>query len=225
MHTLPTSLNFFSRPPPRLRLVCPSAYSSTKLTPHRSANLNQSRAFLNPSALDVLFTSSTPLRQLTHTRVLPYPRSSVFDAIVSVDRYPSFLPFVLSAEVSERDKNERPARASLKVGYDALGIEENWESVVSAGEEQGIIEARGAETGKSNEEGLFEVLKTTWQLHDLEDIRRQGVGVGAQTAVRLDVQVKFRSTMYDKLFAGVEEKVAGMMVGAFEKRIKELAGS
>jgi coenzyme Q-binding protein COQ10 len=129
---------------------------------------------------------------------------------------------VLSARVSERDQNGLPARASLRVGYDAMGIEENWDSIVNAEEEQGIIEARNADTGESTEEGIFEVLKTKWQLHDLEDIRRQGVGVGAQTAVRLDVEVKFRSAMYDKLFAGVEEKVAGIMVGAFEKRIKEL---
>jgi coenzyme Q-binding protein COQ10 len=132
---------------------------------------------------------------------------------------------VLSARVSERDQNGLPARASLRVGYDAMGIEENWDSIVNAEEEQGIIEARSADTGESVEEGIFEVLKTKWQLHDLEDIRRQGVGVGAQTTVRLDVEVKFRSAMYDKLFAGVEEKVAGIMVGAFEKRIKELVES
>jgi coenzyme Q-binding protein COQ10 len=132
---------------------------------------------------------------------------------------------VLSARVSERDQNGLPARASLRVGYDAMGIEENWDSIVNAEEKQGTIEARSADTGESVEEGIFEVLKTKWQLHDVEDIRRQGVGVGAQTAVRLDVEVKFRSAMYDKLFAGVEEKVAGIMVGAFEKRIKELVES
>jgi len=160
---------------------------------------------------------------LTHSRVLPYPRSAVFDAIVSVEKYPSFLPFVQSAHVSERDQHQLPSRASLKVGYDALGIAENWESLVTAAEAHGTIEARSADVG--NENGLFEVLKTKWQLHEIEDIRRQGLGIGAQTAVRLDVQVKFRSAMYDKVFAGVEEKVAGMMVGAFEKRIKELASS
>jgi coenzyme Q-binding protein COQ10 len=112
----------------------------------------------------------------------------------------------------------------LKVGYDALGIEENWESIVSAEEGEGTIEARSADKTTGTGNGVFEVLKTKWQLHDVEDVRRQGVGFGAQTAVRLDVEVKFRSAMYDKVFAGVEEKVAGMMVGAFEKRIRELAG-
>ena len=106
-----------------------------------------------------------------------------------------------------------------------MGIEETWDSIVSAKKEQGIIEARSAEVEKGNEHGIFEVLKTKWQLHDIEDIRRQEVGLGPQTAVKLDVEVKFRSAIYDKIFAGVEEKVAGMMVGAFEKRIKELAGT
>lgn len=156
--------------------------------------------------------------------MIPYPRDAVFNAIASVDRYPSFLPFVLSAKVSERDQHEQPVRARLKVGYNKLGIEEDWESIVSAKEKEGIIEARSADVEGENADGIFEVLKTRWQLYDLEDIRRQGIGVGAQTAVRLDVEVKFRSAMYDKFFAGVEEKVAGMMVGAFEKRIKELTG-
>ena len=222
MHNLPTSPNFFSRPPPRLPSACLLA---TQRTTCQFPGLDQSRPFLKPSTLDGLFAITTPLRELTHSRVIPYPRSSVFDAIASVERYPSFLPFVLSANVSARDQNQLPTRASLKVGYDAFGIEETWDSIVSAKEEQGIIEARGAETAQKNKDGIFEVLKTKWQLRDIEDIRRQGVGIGAQTAVRLDVEVKFRSAMYDKIFAGVEERVAGIMVGAFEKRIKELAGS
>jgi coenzyme Q-binding protein COQ10 len=222
MRNLPTSLNVFSRPPPR------RPFSRLGACPHdpcQASSLNQCRFFLKASTLDGLFATTTPLRQLTHTRVIPYPRSSVFNAIASVERYPSFLPFVSSANVSEWDQNKRPTRASLKVGYDALGIEENWDSIVSAQEEQGVIEARSADAALENGDGVFEVLKTKWQLRDVEDIRRQGVGIGAQTAVKLDVEVKFRSAMYDKIFAGVEEKVAGMMVGAFEKRIKELAGS
>jgi coenzyme Q-binding protein COQ10 len=220
MRSLPTSLDLFSRPPPRLLLT-----SCITFDPHLPSRQVQHRSFLKPSTLDGLFSTTTPIRQLTHTRVLPYPRSAVFNALASVDKYPSFLPFVLSARVSERDQNGLPARASLRVGYHTMGIEENWDSIVNAEEEQGVIEARSADTVGSIEEGIFEILKTKWQLHDLEDIRRQGVGVGAQTAVRLDVEVKFRSAMYDKLFAGVEEKVAGIMVGAFEKRIKELAES
>ena len=222
MRNSPTSLKIFSRPPPRLAFANPSPYQYGQ---YPASHLQQCRFFLKPSVLDDLFTTTTPLRHLTHTRVIPYPRSAVFDAIASVEKYPSFLPFVLSADVSERDQDQRPTRASLKVGYDALSLEENWDSIVHAEEEQGIIEARSADTTFDSGDGLFEILQTKWQLRDVEDIRRQGVGVGAQTAVSLDVKVKFRSAMYDKIFAGVEEKVAGIMVGAFEKRIKELAGS
>lgn len=222
MRNSPTSLKLFSRPPLRLGLANPSPYQYGR---NQASHPQQCRNFLKASGLDDLFTTTTPLRHLTHTRVIPYPRSAVFDAIASVERYPSFLPFVVSADVSQRDQDQRPTRASLKVGYDALGIEENWDSIVRADEEQGIIEARSADRTPDSGDGLFEVLQTKWQLRDIEDIRRQGVGIGAQTAVRLDVQVKFKSAMYDKIFAGVEEKVAGIMVGAFEKRIKELAGS
>ena len=225
MLTLLTSLNLLCPPNPRLLHASPVASSCIRSNLHQSPNFSQRRPFLKPSSLEGLFATATPLRQLTHTRVLPYPRSAVFDAIVSVDIYPSFLPFVLSANVSKRDQHNRPARASLKVGYDAMGIEETWDSVVSAEEELGIIVARIAETEEGAGDGIFEALETRWQLRDSEDVRKQGEPLGAQTAVRLDVDVKFRSVIYDSLFAGVEEKVAGMMVGAFEKRIKELAGS
>ena len=225
MHILPTTLNFVSHPPPRFLFAHSLVASGATYDIYQYFNLNQRRYFLNPSSLDGIFATSPPLRQLTHSRVLPYPRSSIFSAIISIDRYPSFLPFVLSANVSKVDENELPSRASLRVVYDPMGIEENWDSIVNVEEEQGLIEARSADAEAGQENGLFEVLKTRWRLQDLEDIRTQGEGERPQTAVRLDVEVKFRSALYDKLFSGVEEKVAGIMVGAFEKRIKELAAS
>lgn len=225
MRTTPTSVEFLTRPSPTLPLRCRTISSCIACNTHQYPDLNQRRSFFKPSSLDGIFATSTPLRQLTHSRVLPYPRASVFNALVSVDKYPSFLPFVLSANISEVDENNLPARASLKVGYDAMGIEENWDSILNVEKEEGIIEARSADTEEDKSDGLFEVLKTRWQLQKMEDVRGQRVGLGTQTAVRLDVEVKFRSAIYDKLFAGVEEKVAGMMVGAFEKRIKELAAS
>lgn len=215
-----TSLSVFSRPP-RLPSVCVTATQDCSI---RFPSLSQRRPFLKPSALDSLFAATTPLRELTHTRVIPYPRSAVFDTIASVERYPAFLPFVLSADVSERDQNHRPTRASLKVGYNALGIQETWDSIVCAKEEQGVIEATGADVAQKNSDGIFELLKTKWQLRDVKDVRWPGAG-DSQTAIRLDVEVKFRSAIYDKIFAGVEEKVAEMMVRAFEKRLKDLAHS
>ena len=188
-------------------------------------NVPQSRPFLKPADLNSLLHAETPLRHLTHTRVIPYPSSAAFNAIARVENYPTFLPFVISADVSQRDAQGFPSRASLKVGYDALGIEERWDSTVKADKTSGSIEARSADGEIANPDGIFEVLRTKWQLREIEDIRRQGVGLGVQTSVQLDVDVKFRSVVYDKLFAGIEEKVAGMMVGAFEKRIRELAGS
>lgn len=225
MHTPPTTLNFFSRPPPRLLRARSHVSSGATYDIDQYLNLNQRRYFLNPSSLDGIFSTSPPLRRLTHSRVLPYPRSSVFRAIISIERYPSFLPFVLSANVSQVDENKLPSRARLKVGYDNMGIEENWNSIVNAEEDKGLIEARSADAEDGQENGLFEVLKTRWQLQDLESVRTREEEECPQTAVRLDVEVKFRSAIYDKLFSGVEEKVAGIMVGAFEKRIKELATS
>jgi coenzyme Q-binding protein COQ10 len=166
--------------------------------------------------------------------------------IASVSEYSAFLPFVLAARVAEDDVSGGGSdgdhagvtlRARLRVGYAAMGIEEDWVSRVRVDEGAGLVEAKsggdadagvdgtGNGDGETQQGSLFEVLRTKWQLSDVEDIRGQGIdGVGNKTSVRLDVDVKFRSALYDGLFAGVEKEVAGMMVKAFERRIKELAG-
>ena len=40
--------------------------------------------------------------------------------------------------------------------------------------------------------------------------------------MRLDIEVKFKNAVYDQMFAQVEGKVASALVGAFEKRAKEI---
>lgn len=103
-------------------------------------------------------------------------------------------------------------RARLKVGYDKLGLEENWDSIVSCNPTEGIVEAKSSDNAS---QGLFEILQTRWQITGLEASK-------PQTSVKLNVQVKFRNPVYDQMFAQAEDKVASAMITAFEKRVKEL---
>lgn len=119
----------------------------------------------------------------------------------------------MSSLVTSRDTAGYPTRATLKVGYAKLGIEENWDSVVNCNPKQGIVEARSSE---NNSQGLFEVLSTKWKIDSLGD------GQSDRTEVKLEVDVKFRNPVYDQMFAQVEEKVANAMITAFEKRVQEI---
>lgn len=69
-------------------------------------------------------------------------------------------------------------------------------------------------------EGLFEYLNTRWELVPLSP--------GAQgrplTKVNLEVRFEFRSQMHATLMSAVEGQMAGVMIEAFEKRIREVEG-
>jgi ribosome-associated toxin RatA of RatAB toxin-antitoxin module len=78
-------------------------------------------------------------------------------------------------------------------------------------ESRGIIEAKSDEAASG--QSIFEVLQTRWQITTEED---------QDTHVRLDIDVKFRNIVYDQMFAQVEDKIARTVMGAFEKRAREL---
>ena len=128
-----------------------------------------------------------------------------------MDQYPSFLPFTLSAAVLRRDDYGWPARATLTIGYEPFNLQEDWASIVHCDESRGIVEAKSDDS--SSTESIFEVLKTRWQIKPTN---------GRDTNVQLDIDIKFRNIVYDQMFAQVEGKVARAVMGAFEKRAREL---
>jgi coenzyme Q-binding protein COQ10 len=205
-----STLLSFSHPPPRLSLPLLTLRSHPTTVCQVQLKAQPHRTLFNPSSI---FSSTLPtqLRRLTHAQDSPHSASSIFRAIASVDQYPSFLPFTLSAAVLERDTRGWPARANLTVGYEPFNLQEDWSSIVLCDESRGIIEAKSDETASG--QSIFEVLQTRWQITTEED---------QDTHVRLDIDVKFRNILYDQMFAQVEDKVARTVMGAFEKRAREL---
>jgi coenzyme Q-binding protein COQ10 len=199
-----------SRPPTSLSHNLLTFKSTPTTLPQIRVQVEPRRTLFNPSSI---FSSHLPtqLRHLTHAQNSPHSASSIFRAIASVDQYPSFLPFTLSAAVLRRDAHGWPARATLTVGYDPFNLQEDWASVVHCDESRGIIEAKSDEA--SSAESIFEVLQTRWQITPTDS---------QDTHVRLEIDVKFRNILYDQMFAQVEGKVARSVMGAFENRAREL---
>ena len=93
-------------------------------------------------------------------------------------------------------------------------------------------EVQGAQAGKSSSssglsgffpganEGLFEYLTTRWELVPVSPAA-QGAPL---TKVNLEVRFEFRSQMHATLMSAVEGQMAGVMIEAFEKRIREVEG-
>ncbi|PYI05746.1 hypothetical protein BO78DRAFT_284206, partial [Aspergillus sclerotiicarbonarius CBS 121057] len=172
--------------------------------------------------------SNSNKRHVSATRTLPYPPAPLFAIISSVESYSSFLPFLTASTVTHRDPTTKhPTRAFLTVGYGPLS--ETFTSKVTCDEEKYIVEAKsgnvfgvgkkdGQEGFPGADEGIFEYLSTRWELRELE-----GNGEGG-TEVKLDIRFEFKSQLHAMLMGKVEGEMAGVMIQAFERRIRDVLG-
>lgn len=80
-------------------------------------------------------------------------------------------------------------------------------------------EIRRETEGVGREEGVFEMLRTRWDVRSLD-----GKNEGEKTEVKLDVEWGFKNPVYAAMGSAVVDKVAGVMVGAFERRVKDVLG-
>ncbi|KAJ6137961.1 hypothetical protein N7471_004447 [Penicillium samsonianum] len=183
--------------------------------------------------------NNSPHRVLTATRNLPYNPTLLYKVISSVEAYSQFLPFLTASTVTARDpETGYPTQAFLTVGYGPLS--ETFTSRVICDVEKLTVEAKsGANYGKEGQagksssssglsgflpganEGLFEYLVTKWELVPVSPAGTQG---GPLTKVNLEVRFEFRSQMHATLMSAVEGQMAGVMIEAFEKRIREVEG-
>ncbi|KAL4796147.1 dehydrase and lipid transport-domain-containing protein [Aspergillus venezuelensis] len=181
-------------------------------------------------------------RILTATRTLPYTSEPLFAVISSVESYSQFLPFLTASTVTARDeKTGLPSQAFLTVGYGPLS--ETFTSKVECKPEEGIVEARSGEkyidpnsSHKSGtggfgalaslagfpgaDEGIFEYLSTRWELVP----EAAGEGGEPRTTVKLEISFEFKSQLYASMMSAVEGQMAGIMIEAFEKRVREING-
>jgi coenzyme Q-binding protein COQ10 len=153
--------------------------------------------------------------------------------ISSVESYSQFLPFLTASTVTARDpETGYPTQAFLTVGYGPLS--ETFTSRVICDVEKLTVEANsGAKYGEKDgqdkssglsgffpgaNEGLFEYLTTRWELVPLSGTQ------GPLTKVNLEVRFEFRSQMHATIMSSVEGQMAGVMIEAFEKRMREVEG-
>ncbi|KAL4911994.1 dehydrase and lipid transport-domain-containing protein [Aspergillus aurantiobrunneus] len=182
-------------------------------------------------------------RILTASRTLPYAPPPLFKVISSVESYAEFLPFLTASTVTARDQEMGyPTQAYLTVGYGPLS--ETFTSKVDCDAENGIVEARSGEkfvesgTGSGSgsgsgfgalaglagfpgaDEGIFEYLRTRWEL-----VPETGSGGGeARTTVKLEIRFEFKNQWYATMMSAVEGQMAGVMIEAFERRVREVNG-
>ncbi|GJC82181.1 coenzyme Q-binding protein COQ10, mitochondrial [Colletotrichum liriopes] len=204
---------------PLLRLSSP--LRALQRTPVTLAQQPPRRPFFNLPNL----SSATEPQMLTASRTMPYPSAQLYDVISDVDAYDSFVPYCAQSRVTQwtsPDASGRrwPAQADLRVGWG--GFEETFTSRLHCVPGKSVeavsgADVEGASPGNGGEGGaVFRSLVTKWQLRPLTS--------GTGTEVDLVIKFQFANPLYSAVSAAVSEKVAGVMIQAFEKRVKAVLG-
>lgn len=138
------------------------------------------------------------------SKILHGSPKQVYDIVSQVDQYKTFVPFVEDSFISQRNKDELPTRAGLLVG---------WKDIVERFECDLICVENKEVTAKSLQLDLFDNLETIWKFHE------HG---GNKCKVDFKLAFKFKSPIYDKLSSLFAPQVSEIMIGAFEKRLKQI---
>jgi coenzyme Q-binding protein COQ10 len=136
-------------------------------------------------------------------RVLPYTPEQLFDLVADIERYPEFLPWCVGARIKER----RPdlVVADLIIGFRLF--RERFTSRVSLCP-PGRIDVTYAE-------GPFRYLNNHWSF----------APVAGGCRIGFFVDFEFKSRLLQRLIEVLFGEAVRRMVGAFEKRARDLYGA
>jgi coenzyme Q-binding protein COQ10 len=136
-------------------------------------------------------------------RVLPYTPGQLFDLVADIERYPEFLPWCVGARIKER----RPdlVVADLIIGFRVF--RERFTSRVSLCP-PGRIDVTYAE-------GPFRYLNNHWSF----------APVAGGCRIGFFVDFEFKSRLLQRLIEVLFGEAVRRMVGAFEKRARDLYGA
>ncbi|KDE05757.1 hypothetical protein MVLG_03848 [Microbotryum lychnidis-dioicae p1A1 Lamole] len=182
-------------------------------------------------------TKSGSLSIYEESREMGYDPQQLYSIIADVDAYKSFLPFttesrILSASItpppsSNLGKQARPVeikewlrggqlgevwnlQGELQVG--AMGYQEAYVSHIRAKKWASV-------SATANNSNIFKHLETKWSLTPLptrKDVPR--------TKVDLYIAYSFISPFHAAAVSALWEKVSGLMIDGFEKRVKTVYG-
>ncbi|KAI5461091.1 dehydrase and lipid transport-domain-containing protein [Mariannaea sp. PMI_226] len=207
----------------------PRPFHAAFATPSRILTTSVSSAYSSqpPSARRPFFSlpGATPATQsLTATRILPYPHAPLYELIADVDSYVQFVPYCSRSRVtrwSDPDTSGRrwPTLADLHVGWG--GFDEVFTSRLRC--DPGIsVEAISGSTHPGGEgpdaSAVFRSLVTRWTVKELAG------PPSPSTQVHLAIDFQFTNPLYAAVSAAVSDKIAGLMIEAFEKQARMKLG-
>ncbi|KAL1852006.1 Coenzyme Q-binding protein coq10, mitochondrial [Diaporthe australafricana] len=204
----------------------PLRLASRALAPRHSVLTSSRRTFL-----DSVFQANKPLT-INVSRTLPYPREKLYDLIVDVDAYSSFLPYCQHSRVtawsspdSDSDAGGSgrgrawPTEGELTVGFGPVTQSYTSRIVCVPGRS---IEALSGKDGGAVGGGRgnpFQSLVTKWTVQDAI-VKR----IGNWSTIDLDLTMRLADPLVQMMLSRVVDETATKMIDAFEQRARELFG-
>lgn len=136
-------------------------------------------------------------------RVLPYTAEQLFELVISVDRYPEFLPWCRACRIFDRAEDR--FNADMVIGFKLL--REQFGSRVTFEHPRWI--------DVTPTKGPFKHMENHWAFEDLD---------AGRCRIDFKVDFKFRSRVLDKLMGALFHEAVRKMVNAFEGRAREIYG-
>lgn len=217
---------------------------ATSRSPHTLLGPYPRRSFFS-------LPSNEPQTVTAH-RTLPYASAQLYELIADVDAYSRFLPYCETSRVTSwtsepdpRTGRRYPTAGTLSAGWG--GLSETYSSRVFCVPELGVVEAisgnavsslspatlakyglRDPGPGRSSgggsgggQEGTFSSLVTRWTVRPLE--RKTTTGE-EWSQVDLSIKFQFVNPLFAAVSSAVADKVAPIMVEAFEKEARRALG-
>jgi coenzyme Q-binding protein COQ10 len=136
-------------------------------------------------------------------RVLPYTAEQLFALVADIERYPEFLPWCVGARIRER-------RPELVVADLIIGFKVFRERFTSR-----VALAPPRQIDVTYAEGPFRYLNNHWSF----------TPVAEGCLVDFFVDFEFKSRLMQKVIEALFTEAVRRMVGAFERRARDLSGA
>jgi coenzyme Q-binding protein COQ10 len=141
------------------------------------------------------------MHNISEVKILPFSPEQLFNLVMDIESYPTFLPFCTNAKIESKKDDEIIASLTINVA----GLEKTYRSLVQANDN--IIEVKAID-------GPFKYLYNRWEFK----------AYGASTIVSFQIDFELESFLLSKLMDVLLGKIYNEILSAFEKKAEEKYG-
>ncbi len=134
-------------------------------------------------------------------RILPFKAKEIFDLVADVEKYPDFLPWIISAKIISREDNK--FIADLEIGYKIICTSYRSEVILTPHQTIDI----------NYVDGPFRYLNNHWHFKELDEKLME---------VDFFIDFDFQSNYLQVLLQSAFTEVVKRMIQSFEKRASEI---